>query len=55
MMSGYDTLSGGGIYWRENDKTTKKHLLKRTGDIACITVIQCHKAEELFGYCHFIV
>lgn len=23
MMTGYDTISGGGLYWKENDKTTK--------------------------------
>jgi hypothetical protein len=23
MMTGYDTVSGGGVYWKEGDKTTK--------------------------------
>jgi len=23
MMTGYDTISGGGLYWKEGDKTTK--------------------------------
>lgn len=23
MMTGYDTVSGGGLYWKEGDKTTK--------------------------------
>ncbi len=23
MMTGYDTIAGGGLYWKEGDKTTK--------------------------------
>ena len=36
MMTGYDTISGGGIYWREGDKTTKNTCSNGPGIILAL-------------------
>ncbi len=41
MMTGYDTVSGGGLYWREGDKTTKNTCSNGPG---IILSLQLYKA-----------
>ncbi len=41
MMTGYDTISGGGLYWRENDKTSKNTCSNGPG---VLVALQLYKA-----------
>lgn len=36
MMTGYDTISGGGLYWREGDKSTKNTCSNGPGIILAL-------------------
>ncbi|HLP73967.1 MAG TPA: glycoside hydrolase family 76 protein [Bacteroidales bacterium] len=48
MMTGYDTISGGGIYWREGDFTTKNTCSNGPGIILALRLYQfTHKKEYL--------
>lgn len=48
MMTGYDTVSGGGIYWRERDFTTKNTCSNGPGIILALRLYQfTHKKEYL--------
>lgn len=40
MMTGYDTVSGGGIYWREGDKDTKNTCSNGPGIIVLMQLYQ---------------
>lgn len=46
MMSGYDTLSGGGIYWRENDKTTKNTCSNGPGILLALQLYNVTKQKS---------
>ena len=41
MMTGYDTIYGGGLYWRENDYSTKNTCSNGPG---ILLALQLHKA-----------
>lgn len=41
MMTGYDTVSGGGLYWRENDYSTKNTCSNGPG---VVLALQLYKA-----------
>ncbi len=41
MMTGYDTIYGGGLYWRENDYSTKNTCSNGPG---IVLALQLHKA-----------
>lgn len=43
MMSGYDTVSGGGLYWKENDKTTKNTCSNGPGILIALRLYQATK------------
>ncbi|GEO02712.1 alpha-1,6-mannanase [Adhaeribacter aerolatus] len=57
MMTGYDSASGGGLYWRENDKTTKNTCSNGPGIILALQLYQATKqkryletAQELYAW-----
>ena len=43
MMTGYDTITGGGIYWREGDKSSKNTCSNGPG---IVLALQLHLATE---------
>jgi uncharacterized protein YyaL (SSP411 family) len=45
MMSGYDTVSGGGLYWKENDKTTKNTCSNGPGILIALRLYQVTKKK----------
>ncbi|HEX6428866.1 MAG TPA: glycoside hydrolase family 76 protein [Niastella sp.] len=45
MMSGYDTVSGGGLYWKENDKTTKNTCSNGPGILIALRLYQATKEK----------
>lgn len=48
MMTGYDTVSGGGLYWREGDKSTKNTCSNGPGIIVLMQLFQAtHKKDYL--------
>lgn len=48
MMTGYDTVSGGGLYWREGDKNTKNTCSNGPGIIVLMQLYQAtHKKTYL--------
>lgn len=47
MMTGYDSVSGGGIYWREGDKKTKNTCSNGPGILLCL---QLYKSTKQQGY-----
>jgi hypothetical protein len=46
MMTGCDTISGGGIYWREVDKKTKNTCSNGPGIILALQLYNSTKQEE---------
>jgi uncharacterized protein YyaL (SSP411 family) len=47
MMTGFDTVAGGGIYWREGDKKTKNTCSNGPG---ILLALQLYKATNQTGY-----
>lgn len=47
MMTGYDTLSGGGLYWKEDEKTTKNTCSNGPG---ILIALQLHKITKQQNY-----
>lgn len=47
MMTGYDTVSGGGLYWREKDLTTKNTCSNGPG---ILLALQLYAAAQQKGY-----
>lgn len=45
MMSGYDTVSGGGLYWKENDKTTKNTCSNGPGILIALRLYQATREK----------
>jgi hypothetical protein len=45
MMSGYDTASGGGLYWKENDKATKNTCSNGPGILIALRLYQATKQK----------
>lgn len=46
MMTGYDTISGGGIYWREGDKTTKNTCSNGPGVLITLQLYKITKQKS---------
>jgi len=46
MMSGYDTISGGGLYWKEGDLTTKNTCSNGPGIILALRLYQATKEQS---------
>lgn len=46
MMSGYDTVSGGGIYWRENDKSSKNTCSNGPGVLLALQLYNVTKQRS---------
>lgn len=46
MMTGYDTISGGGLYWKEGDKSTKNTCSNGPGILLALQLYEAtqHKA-----------
>ncbi|WP_212003828.1 glycoside hydrolase family 76 protein [Chitinophaga sp. HK235] len=47
MMTGYDTITGGGLYWREGDKTTKNTCSNGPG---ILLALQLYEATQRKPY-----
>lgn len=47
MMTGFDTVAGGGIYWREGDRKTKNTCSNGPG---ILLALQLYKATNQAGY-----
>ena len=47
MMTGYDTISGGGLYWKEGDKTTKNTCSNGPG---ILVALQLYKITNNKNY-----
>ena len=47
MMTGYDTISGGGLYWKEGDKTTKNTCSNGPG---ILVALQLYKINHNKNY-----
>ncbi|MDP4208327.1 MAG: glycoside hydrolase family 76 protein [Bacteroidota bacterium] len=47
MMTGFDTISGGGLYWREGDKTSKNTC---SNGPAVLLALQLYKVTHEKGY-----
>ncbi|ANI90069.1 hypothetical protein A9P82_12710 [Arachidicoccus ginsenosidimutans] len=47
MMTGYDTVSGGGLYWKEGDKTTKNTCSNGPG---IVLALKLYKATHNKNY-----
>lgn len=47
MMTGYDTVSGGGLYWKEGDKTTKNTCSNGPG---ILLALQLYEATHRKSY-----
>lgn len=47
MMTGFDTLSGGGLYWREDEKTSKNTCSNGPG---ILTALQLYKITKQQSY-----
>jgi uncharacterized protein YyaL (SSP411 family) len=47
MMTGFDTVAGGGMYWREGDKKTKNTCSNGPG---VLLALQLYKATNQTGY-----
>lgn len=45
MMSGYDTLSGGGIYWKEDEKTSKNTCSNGPGILVALQLYEATKQK----------
>lgn len=57
MMTGYDTISGGGIYWREGDNSTKNTCSNGPGILLALQLFNAtgdkdylKNATDLFGW-----
>ena len=46
MMTGYDTLSGGGLYWREDKKNSKNTCSNGPGIIVALELYKITKQEN---------
>jgi DUF1680 family protein len=46
MMTGYDTVSGGGIYWRENDYSTKNTCSNGPGVVLALQLYRVTKEKQ---------
>lgn len=46
MMSGYDTVAGGGLYWKEHDLTTKNTCSNGPGVLLAIRLYQATKKKS---------
>ncbi|RFM29545.1 glycoside hydrolase family 76 protein [Deminuibacter soli] len=49
MMTGYDTVSGGGLYWKEGDKTTKNTCSNGPG---AVLALQLYRSTKDTAYLH---
>ncbi|WP_349317803.1 glycoside hydrolase family 76 protein [Chitinophaga sp. MM2321] len=48
MMTGYDTITGGGLYWKEGDKTTKNTCSNGPGILLALQLYEAtHKKAYL--------
>ena len=48
FMTGYDTASGGGLYWKEKDSTTKNTCSNGPGILVCLQLYKAtHQKEYL--------
>ncbi len=48
MMTGYDTVAGGGLYWKEGDKSTKNTCSNGPGIVLALELYQAtHKKHYL--------
>jgi hypothetical protein len=47
MMSGYDTIAGGGLYWKEGDMTTKNTCSNGPGVLLALRLYQANKKQPL--------
>ncbi|WP_201747946.1 glycoside hydrolase family 76 protein [Chitinophaga vietnamensis] len=48
MMTGYDTIAGGGLYWKERDKTTKNACSNGPGILLALQLYEAtHKRSYL--------
>jgi hypothetical protein len=45
MMTGFDTVSGGGLYWKEGDKSTKNTCSNGPGIILALQLYQATKKQ----------
>lgn len=48
MMTGYDTVSGGGLYWRENDFTTKNTCSNGPGVVLAFQLFKATNEKKYF-------
>ncbi|MDE1192093.1 MAG: glycoside hydrolase family 76 protein [Arachidicoccus sp.] len=46
MMTGYDTVSGGGLYWKEGDKTTKNTCSNGPGIVLALKLYKATKDKH---------
>lgn len=46
MMTGYDTLSGGGLYWKEDEKTSKNTCSNGPGIIVALELYKITKQKN---------
>jgi mannose/cellobiose epimerase-like protein (N-acyl-D-glucosamine 2-epimerase family) len=46
MMTGHDTITGGGIYWREKDKTTKNTCSNGPGIVLALQLYKTTKEKH---------
>jgi len=46
MMTGYDTLSGGGLYWREDEKTSKNTCSNGPGILVALQLYKITNEEN---------
>jgi uncharacterized protein YyaL (SSP411 family) len=46
MLNGYDTISGGGLYWREGDSTTKNTCSNGPGIVLALKLYQTVKKQS---------
>jgi hypothetical protein len=45
MMTGFDEVSGGGLYWKENDKTTKNTCSNGPGVLVALQLYEATKQK----------
>jgi len=48
MMTGYDTISGGGLYWKEGDKTTKNTCSNGPGILVALQLYKITGNKNYF-------
>src|ERR1700754_852328 len=46
MMSGFDTVAGGGLYWKEKDLTTKNTCSNGPGVLLALQLYQANKKQS---------